>query len=108
MHIRAVILALGIVFMAANAAAVEEMSQGGKTGSPFPETLITDTPQEGFQLAIKLSRLAVKATQPDVEILKRERPKYAGNADSLIAVSHVVATNFQTIAQANDFWRGDR
>ena len=63
------------------------------------------TPQEGYQLAIKLSRLAVKTTQPDVVVLKHERPKYAADADSLIAVSHVVATHFQTIAEANDFWR---
>lgn len=106
MHIRAVLLAIGIVFMATHAAAAEEMSKDGKTESVFPETLITDTPQEGFQLAIKLSRLAVKTTQPDVEVLKHERPKYAADADSLIAVSHVVATHFQTIAEANDFWRG--
>ena len=92
--------------MATHAAVGEEMAKSGETGSPFPESLITDTPREGFQLAVKLSRLAVKATQPDVEILKRERPKYAGNADSLIAVSGVVATNFQTIAEANDYWRG--
>jgi len=33
-------------------------------------TLITETPQAGFELAIKLSRMGVKSTQPDVEVLK--------------------------------------
>ena len=68
-------------------------------------TLITTTPQEGFELAITLSRRGVKYTQPDTEVLKRLRPEYANNADSLTAVSHVIAVNFQTIAAANNYWR---
>lgn len=71
----------------------------------FPASLITDTPQEGFALAIKLSRLGVKAAQPDVEVLRALRPIYSTNADSLIASSQVVALHFQTIAAANDHWR---
>jgi len=68
-------------------------------------TLITDTPQEGFELAITLSRRGVKYTQPDVEVLKSLRPVYANSADSLTAASQVVAINFQTIAAANNYWR---
>ncbi|WP_306141741.1 hexameric tyrosine-coordinated heme protein [Roseibium sp. MMSF_3412] len=68
-------------------------------------TLKTNTPEEGYELAIKLSRMAVKLTQPDDEARARMRPDYANSADSLTSVSHVVATNFQTVAQANDFWR---
>ncbi|HOX41879.1 MAG TPA: hexameric tyrosine-coordinated heme protein [bacterium] len=68
-------------------------------------TLITDTPQAGFELAITLSRRAVKYTQPDDEVRKRLRPVYSQDADSLIAVSQVVAINFQTIAAANNYWR---
>lgn len=68
-------------------------------------SLITATPQEGYELAITLSRHAVRYTQPDPEMLKKLRPAYAENADSLTAVSQVVATNFQTIAAANDYWK---
>ncbi|MGB4099614.1 MAG: hexameric tyrosine-coordinated heme protein [bacterium] len=68
-------------------------------------TLITKTPQEGFELAITLSRRGVKYTQPDVEVLKKLRPVYSTNADSLTAASQVVAINFQTIAAANNYWR---
>lgn len=68
-------------------------------------SLKTNTPQEGFELAIKLSQKAVEYTQPSEEIRKRLRPRYSKNADSLIAVSQVVATNFQTVAQANEYWR---
>ena len=69
-------------------------------------TLITDTPQAGFELAVTLSRRGVKTTQPDVEVLKQLRPVYANDADSLTAASQVIATNFQTIAVANNYWRG--
>ena len=37
-------------------------------------TLITANPQEGFALAVTLSRRGVKTTQPDVEVLKELRP----------------------------------
>lgn len=69
-------------------------------------SLITATPQEGFELAITLSRRGVKYTQPDVDTLKKLRPEYANSADALTAASQVVAINFQTVAAANDYWRG--
>ncbi len=68
-------------------------------------SLITATPQEGFELAITLSRRGVKYTQPDMDVLKKLRPDYANKADSLTAASHVIATNFQTVAAANNYWR---
>lgn len=68
-------------------------------------TLITNTPQEGYELAITLSRRGVKYTQPDTEVLKALRPEYANSADSLTAVSQVIAINFQTVSAANNYWR---
>ncbi|MGO1434840.1 MAG: hexameric tyrosine-coordinated heme protein [Canibacter sp.] len=68
-------------------------------------SLITKTPEDGFQLAVKLSRMGVKTTQPDTEVLHRLRPEYAENADSLTAASQVVAVHFQTVAAANNYWR---
>ena len=68
-------------------------------------SLITETPEQGFQLAIALSRKAVKATQHNKEILVKLRDVYSKNADSLIAVSQVVAIHFQTVAAANNYWR---
>lgn len=68
-------------------------------------TLKTDTPEEGYDLAVKLARVAVKLTQPDAEIRDRLRPVYAEDSDALIAVSQVVATHFATVAAANDHWR---
>lgn len=68
-------------------------------------TLKTASPQEGYELAIKLSRMGVKYTQPSAEIRDNLRPVYGENADSLIASSQVVAINFQTVAAANNYWR---
>jgi hypothetical protein len=68
-------------------------------------SLITKTPEEGFNLAVKISRISVKTTQPDDEVRKALRPQYADDAGELIAASHVIAVNFQTVAAANGYWR---
>ena len=69
------------------------------------ESLITETPQEGFELAITLSRKGVGYVQSDEEVKKRLRNDYANNADSLTMASQVIAINFQTVAAANNYWR---
>lgn len=69
-------------------------------------TLITKTPEEGRALALKLARHTVHNMQPDLDVLKAGREQYASNADRLIAAGHVVAIEFQTIAAANNYWRG--
>ena len=68
-------------------------------------TLKTATPQEGYDLAVKMARVAIKMTQPDAEVRDKLRPIYAENADALIASSQVVATHFATVAAANDYWK---
>ena len=69
------------------------------------KSLITETPQQGFELAITMSRKGVRYTQPDPEVLKKLRPEYANDATALTAASHVIAVNFQTIAAANNYWK---
>lgn len=82
-------------------------AQGEERAAPSPSalSLITETPDEGFALAIRLARKGVTETQPDREVLHALRPEYARDAESLIAASHVIAVHFQTIAAANDYWR---
>jgi len=67
-------------------------------------SLITATPEEGFQLAIALARKGVIETQPDKEVLRELRTAYARDPKSLIASSQVIAIYFQTIAEANEYW----
>lgn len=68
-------------------------------------TLITNTPEEGYELAVKLSRVAIKMTQPDAAIREKLRPEYASDFDALIASSQIVATHFATVAAANGYWK---
>ena len=68
-------------------------------------SLKTETPELGYELAVKLSRVAVKLTQPDAEVRERLRPIYGEDPNALIAVSQVIATHFATIATANNHWR---
>ena len=68
------------------------------------ESLKTDDPQAGYELAIKMSRMGVKYTQPSDEIRNRLRPEYSENAGNLIASSQVIAIHYQTVAAANKYW----
>lgn len=68
-------------------------------------SLITKTPEEGRQLAVKMARLIIKVTQPDAAMREKLRPIYAEDAAMLIAIGQTVATEFATIAAANNYWK---
>lgn len=76
-----------------------------ETKEIYLETMITATPQEGRELAMKLARKSIAAIQPDGEIRKGLRKDYAEDTVQLIASSQVIATEFQTISMANNFWK---
>jgi glycerate-2-kinase len=67
-------------------------------------SLITSSPEEGRALAIKIARLIIKATQPDAVVRERLRAVYAENPQMLISIGQTVATEFATIAKANNYW----
>lgn len=73
-------------------------------GSWLP-TLLTQTPEAGFDLAVSMARKAVTTTQTDTDVLHALRPNYAHDPQSLIKVSGGVATYFAMVAAANDYWR---
>jgi Hexameric tyrosine-coordinated heme protein (HTHP) len=68
-------------------------------------SLLTETPEAGRQLAVKMARLIIKLTQPDEEKRNQLREIYGNDAMMLIAVGQTVATEFATIAAANNYWR---
>jgi Hexameric tyrosine-coordinated heme protein (HTHP) len=72
---------------------------------PWLASLQTDTPQAGFDLAVKLSRVSIKTIQPTDDIRKELRAAYDGDTAQLIASAHVIALNFQTVSAANNYWR---
>lgn len=69
------------------------------------ESLLTKTPQEGRELAIKMARKTIAAIQTDPEIRKKLRSSYDSDTQQLIDSAQVVATEFQTIAAANNYWK---
>ena len=68
-------------------------------------SLITSTPEEGRQLAIKMARLIIKATQPDAAVREKLREIYAQDAAMLVLIGQTVAAEFATIAAANNYWQ---
>ena len=56
-------------------------------------------------LAIKMARLIIKVTQPDAAVRESLRSVYAEDAGMLIAIGQTVATEFATIATANNYWK---
>lgn len=72
------------------------------------ETLITNSPQEGRELAIKMARKSIAAIQADAETRKKLRNDYANDTAQLIASANVIAIEFQTIAAANNYWKTEK
>jgi hypothetical protein len=68
-------------------------------------SLLTRTPEEGRQLAVKMARLIIRLTQPDAAIREQMRVEYMNDPATLIQIAQVVAVEFATIAAANDYWR---
>lgn len=69
------------------------------------DTLISSTPQAGRELAILMARKTIAAIQTDAEKSKQLRQQYAEDTAQLISSAQVVATEFQTIALANNYWK---
>ena len=70
--------------------------------APWLTSLITATPQDGFERALVLSRRGVGYSRPDGEQeLRGPSPR---SADRLVVPAQAVAIHFQTIAAANHHW----
>lgn len=68
-------------------------------------SLKTANAQQGRELAMKMARLIIKTTQPDAGTREKLRDVYASDAAMLLQVAGVVATDFATVAAANNYWR---
>lgn len=71
----------------------------------YMPSLITSSPYEGRQLAIKIVRKTIGTIQTDAEAKHRVRAKYAEDPQLLMNAAELVAIEFKTIAIANDYWR---
>jgi len=71
----------------------------------YMPSLITKTPLEGRNLAIKIVRKTIGTIQRDPEIKRAVRKKYQDNPQLLMYAAELVAIEFKTIAIANNYWR---
>ena len=71
----------------------------------YMPSLITATPYEGRQLAIKIVRKTIGTIQTDTAAKHRVRAKYTEDPALLMNAVELVAIEFKTIAIANDYWR---
>lgn len=102
------IITIAVVFSVGIAGTTFAINDAGMDLSDKNEnglSLITETPEEGFQLAIQLSRKGVTSVQPDKDVLFTLRDVYSKDPDALIASSQVIAIHYQTVAAANSYWR---
>lgn len=76
-----------------------------KASDDYMPSLMTDTPYEGRQLAIKIVRKTIGSIQTDSAAKHRVRAKYAEDPALLMNAAELVAMEFKTIAIANDYWR---
>ncbi len=74
-------------------------------GEDYVGSLITATPYEGRQLAIKLARKSIGEMQSDSAVKKEVRAQYSTDGGMLIDAAEVIAIEFATIAKANNYWR---
>lgn len=74
-------------------------------GEDYVPSLITATPYEGRQLAIKLARKSIGEMQSNSDVKKKVRAVYAEDGSLLIEAAEVIAIEFSTIAAANNYWR---
>lgn len=98
-------LVLGIMLLVAGTTFISAQDSDTTGTSKQDElSLITETPEEGFEVAVQLARKGVTTTQPNKKVLFMLRDVYSKDPDALIASSHVVAVHYQTVAAANNYW----
>src|SRR5699024_12818414 len=68
-------------------------------------SLITETPEDGYQLAVQLSRKAISTMMPDLEIRKKMYQDYIGDARNITHESEVVAIHLHTLSQSIDYMK---
>ena len=78
---------------------------GYAAADDYVPSLITATPYEGRQLAIKLARKSIGEMQSDSAVKKAVRAVYSTDGAILIEAAEVIAIEFATIAAANNYWR---
>ncbi|MCW5581392.1 MAG: hexameric tyrosine-coordinated heme protein [Luteimonas sp.] len=98
-------LALALVLSTAAIPAHAQQAATAAAADDYVPSLITDTPLQGRQLAITLVRKTIGTIQKDGDAKRRVREKYEEDPMMLMRATELVAIEFRTIAEANNYWR---
>jgi hypothetical protein len=71
----------------------------------YMPSLITKTPFEGRMLAIKIVRKTIGTIQKDPNTKMEVRQQYQDDPILLMRAAELVAIEFKTIAEANNYWK---
>lgn len=97
---------IGLMLLSSQLQAQEEKATMQTTdNNDYMPSLITDTPLQGRMLAITMVRKTIGAIQQDGDIKKAVRKEYQDDAALLMRAAELVAFEFKTIAEANNYWR---
>ncbi len=97
---------IGLMLVTISLQAQEESTAMQTTeNNDYMPSLITDTPLAGRMLAITIVRKTIGAIQQDGDIKKAVREEYQNDAALLMRAAELVAFEFKTIAEANNYWR---
>ncbi len=99
------IIIASLLLLPVSAMAGKEMDAMSMSDKDYVPSLITKTPYEGRQLAIKLARKSIGEMQSDSTVKKKVRAMYSEDGAILIDAAEVIAIEFATIAAANNYWR---
>lgn len=99
----ALALALSAIVLPVHA---QDAAVAAPASNDYVPSLITSTPLQGRQLAITLVRKTIGSIQKDADAKQRVREKYEEDPMMLMRAAELVAIEFRTIAEANDYWRG--
>lgn len=102
---KSTLLALAMLASSASGHASEPVTTQAPKSDDYVPSLITETPLQGRQLAITLVRKTIGSIQKDAGAKQRVREKYEEDPALLMRAAELVALEFRTIAEANDYWR---
>lgn len=95
----------GTVLMLSMLAPIALSAGEMQASDDYMPSLITATPLEGRQLAIKMVRKTIGTIQQDGDAKMRVRHKYAEDPMMLMRAAELVSIEFRLIAEANNYWR---
>jgi|SRR5690606_13219474 len=103
--LKTIFAVIGLMLLSSQLQAQEETTMQTTDNNDYMPSLITDTPLQGRMLAITMVRKTIGAIQQDGDIKKAVRKEYQDDAALLMRAAELVAFEFKTIAEANNYWR---